>query len=120
MLQSPSKHEVNNVDQNPAEAKQILQADISAIDIWLKNVWDRAKKTAEVISRLREEKAELQSKVASMEEEILRLKQEIVKYEEALKSAPASHENQAFLSNGEREQLIARVKQLLTKLDGYV
>ena len=120
MLQTPSKHEVNNVEQNPAEAKHILQADVSAVDVWLKNVWDRAKKAAEVISRLREEKAELQARVTAMEEELLRLRQELAKNEEAMKSAPVNEGDHAFLSNGEREQLSAKVKDLLTRLEGYV
>lgn len=120
MLPTPSKHEVNNVDQNPAETQHILQPDIPAVETWLKGVWDRAKKAAEMISRLREEKAELQAKVASMEQEISRLRQDLVSHEEAAKSAPANHGDHAFLSNGDREQLTAKVKELLTKLDGYV
>ena len=120
MVQTPSKHEVNIVDQNSAETKHVPAADVSAVDTWLRNLWDRAKKAAEVISRLREEKAELQARVASMEEELHRLRQELSKNQEAMKSVPAERGDHAFLSNGEREQLTARVKDLLTKLDGYV
>jgi len=108
------------VDQNPAEAKQVLQTDIPAVDAWLKNVWDRAKKAAELISRLREEKAELQARVSSMEEELLRLKQETARLEEAMKSTPPVQGDHVFLSNGEKEQLGAKVRELLAKLEGYV
>ena len=121
MLPTPTKHEVDNVDQNPAETKPNLQADVTAIETWLKNVWDRAKKTAEMIARLRQEKAELQERIISMEEEVLRLRQELAKQEQAVKAAvPLEPGNHVVLSNGEREQLSAKVKELLTRLDGYV
>ncbi len=61
------------MDQNSAEATHILQGDTKAIDAWLKGLWDRAKKAAELISRLREEKAELQARVVSLEEELVQV-----------------------------------------------
>ena len=55
-----------------------------------------------------------------MEEELSRLRQELVRREDAAKSVTAEHGDHASLSNGDREQLSAKVKELLTKLDGYV
>ncbi len=108
------------MDQNPAETKQILQTDVSAVDAWLKNLWDRAKKAAEIIIRLREERAELQARVTSMEAELAQLKQQLAQQAEAMRSAPAEKGDHSFLSNGERDLLTTKVKELLTKLDGYV
>jgi chromosome segregation ATPase len=111
------------VDQNSSEAPQTLHGDTNAIDAWLKNLWDRTKKAAELISRLREEKADLQTRVTAMEEDLRRLRQELGKDEEmirTLSAAQGDEGNHSMLANGEREQLKARVKDLLTRLDGYV
>ena len=110
------------MDQTSAETTHILQGDTKAIDALLKNLWDRAKKAAEMISRLREEKAELHAIVASMEGELSRLKQDVVKNEEMIRSLSAERVegNHSLVSNGERELISARVKDLLTKLDGYI
>lgn len=111
------------MDQNTAEVTHIPQADNRAIEVWLKGLWDRAKKAAELISRLREEKAELQTRVASMEEELARVRQELTKDEEMIRTLSAGRREEAdhsVFSNGEKEQLSAKVRDLLSKLDGYV
>jgi hypothetical protein len=111
------------VDQNTAEVTHIPQADTRAIEAWLKSLWDRAKKAAELISLLREEKAELQTRVASMEEELTRVRQELTKDEEVIRTLSAGRGEEvddSVFSNGEREQLSAKVKDLLAKLEGYV
>lgn len=110
------------MDQNSAEATHILQGDTKAIDVWLKGLWDRAKKAAELISRLREEKTELQNKVVSLEEELSRLRNDLTRSEEKLRTVAAERgdADQSFLSNGEREHLSEKVKDLLAKLDAYI
>lgn len=111
------------MDHDAAEVAHVPQTDAKAIDTWLKGLWDRAKKTAELISRLREEKGELQSKVTSMEGELTRLKQELTKHEEVIRTlsaAPGQEGGHSFFSDGEKEQLSAKVKDLLMRLDGYV
>jgi predicted nucleic acid-binding Zn-ribbon protein len=110
------------VDQTSAEATHILQGDAKALDAWLKSLWDRVKKAGELISRLREEKAGLQVRVASLEEEVSRLKNELAKNEDLVRSfsAERTEGNRPLLSNGERELLSARVKDLMAKLDAYI
>lgn len=105
-----------------AETTHSPQGDTKAIDAWLKNLWDRAKKAAELIALLRTEKAELQARVALMEEELARLKRELTKQEEVVRAFSTEHHegDHPFLANGEREELSARIKDLLTRLDGYV
>lgn len=110
------------MDQNQADVSHTMQSDSGTIDAWLKSLWDRARKAAELISRLRVEKAELQSKVASLEEELGRAKNELAKNEGKMRSLANENQgdNRSFMSNGDREQLSARVKELLAKLDGYI
>jgi hypothetical protein len=110
------------VDQNTIEAAHNLPGDAKVMDVWLKGLWDRAKKAAELISRLREEKLELQAKVASLEQELDLSRQELAKNEEVIGSLSVDRGKTDHLSllNGERELLSAKVRELLAKLDGYI
>ncbi len=110
------------MDQNPADAAHILQADNNVIDAWLKGLWDRARKAAELIAQLRVERGELQTRVASLEEELLRVKSELAEKEEVVRtlSSEKSDAGDSPLLNGEREQLSARIKELLAKLNEYI
>ncbi len=110
------------MDQNPADAAHILQADNNVIDAWLKGLWDRARKAAELIAQLRVEKGELQTRVASLEEELLRVKSELAEKEEVVRtlSNEKSDTGDSPLLNGEREQLSSRIKELLAKLNEYI
>jgi len=111
------------VDQNTAGVTHIPQVETRALDTWLKTLWDRAKKASELISHLREENAQLQTRVASMEEELSHLRQELAKGEEMIRTLSAERSKEAdrsIFANGESERLSAKVRDLLAKLDGYV
>lgn len=110
------------VDQTSAEIAHVPLGEAKAIDAWLKGLWDRAKKAAELIARLREEKVDLQTKVAFLEEELSRVKNELARNEDLVRSfsTERSEGSQPLLSNGEREMLSAKVKDLMAKLDAYI
>lgn len=110
------------MDQNSAETSHILQSDTKAIDAWLKSLWDRAKKAAELIARLREEKKDLQARVSSLESELLQVRNELAKNEELIRSLSTDRDDagRSGVLNGEQDQLGARVKVLLAKLDEYL
>jgi chromosome segregation ATPase len=112
-----------NVEQNPSEVILPQHSDTKAIDVWLKSLWDRAKKAAELIARLRQEKADLEARVGALESELERLKVELGRNEEELRTLTVVRGEQvehAILSNGEKEMLTARVRDLLARLEGYV
>lgn len=110
------------MDQNSAETTSAPLGDTKAVETWLKALWDRARKAAELIAHLREEKAALQQRVASLEEELSRTKESLLRAESTMKDLAQRNEateSGQFL-NGEREELSARVKALLAKLDEYL
>jgi chromosome segregation ATPase len=116
-------HKAINVEPNPSEISQPQHTEAKPVDVWLKSLWDRAKKAAELIARLRQEKAELESRVATMEDELGRLRQESARNEEQIRTLTAAHGEAAdhsLITNGEKEMLTARVKELLARLEGYV
>ena len=110
------------MEHNSADTTQVLHADAKAIDAWLKSLWDKVKKAAELISQLREEKAELQARVASLESDLARIRQQLSKDEDLIQtlSAERGDARQQVFTNGEREQLSVRVRDLLAKLDPYI
>ena len=109
------------MEENAVESTQLLQADAKTIDVWLKGLWDRAKRASELITRLREEKADLQNRVAKLEQDLAQVKSELMKQEELVQSLSIEdRQDRSFLANGEREVLSSRVKELLTKLNEYI
>jgi hypothetical protein len=55
-----------------------------------------------------------------LEEEVSRLKNEVAKNQELVRSFSTEHSAGQILSNGEREILSARVRELMAKLDAYI
>ncbi len=80
---------------------------------------------AELLSRLREENRLLQERVGGLEEELQRVQQELRDAKEQIKDQPPVQAVQGKdgappFTNGEREALMGKVKDLLTKLDAYL
>ena len=95
------------------------------IELALKSLWDKVRRAAEVIARLRVENSQLQAAVAQMQRELLQLKEDLIKREQEIRKLSAekaeiqSARTSGF-SNGEREALSARVKELLGKIESYL
>jgi len=112
------------VEQQQTDTSTGLHGDVKSIESSLKTLWERARRTAEVIHELRENKRGLEAKVGELEVEVRRLQQELLRKEQALKAAAAQGDGgggkSAFLSNGEKEALAAKIKMLLSKIDAYL
>ncbi len=94
---------------------------LSVIESSIKELWEKIKLAGETIVRLREEKASLEERNARLEEEISRLRTEISARDQRLQTMAASQAKAASaLSNGEREQLTTKVKELLARIDAYL
>ena len=113
-----------SVEHQQTDMSAVLQGDAKSIESSLKALWDRARRTAEIIHELRESKRALENRVGELEAEVRKLEQELSKRERLLASATAAGEaaqTKAHLfSNGEREALAARVKVLLSKIEAYL
>jgi predicted RNase H-like nuclease (RuvC/YqgF family) len=114
-----------SVEQQQPDTVQGFPAELKAVESSLKALWERARRTSEVIHGLREEKRELQAKVEQMENEMRRLQQDMAKKEQTLRTVGATGDEaslkKAFIiGNGERDALAARIKLLLAKLEAYL
>lgn len=100
-------------------------AETNTIEVALKALWDKVRRAAEVIARLRVENSQLQSTVARMQQETLQLKEDLGVREQEIKKLSAekveiqSARSSAF-PNGEQEALSVRVKELLGKIESYL
>lgn len=113
------------MEQQQTETGTGLANDLRPIETGLKALWERARKTSEVIHTLREERKLLLAKVDDLLRENQRLQQDVVRKDQLLKSVTASAQEVAakktgIFPDGEREVMVARVKTLLAKLDSYL
>jgi outer membrane murein-binding lipoprotein Lpp len=94
---------------------------LANIESQIKTLWEKAQQAGDVISRLREEKHQLQSKVEQLEQDLGRLRSEIKAKEQQVQNLSATELKAATaFSNGEKEQLTAKVKDLLARIDAYL
>jgi len=113
------------LDPHSSDISSVLHGDTKAVEVSLRALWERVKRAAETIARLREEKKMLQAKVEELEQEVRALQNELTEKKtmidkQASELAESSSKPGAVILNGEREELAVRVKSLLTKLEAYL
>jgi hypothetical protein len=114
-----------SLDQRSTETDVSPARDTAGIEGMLKSLWEKARHASELIGRLREERERLQLKAQGLENELAVTRQEMIKKDDIIKKLREDKANQemnrsALLSNGEREALTARVRDLLAKIDAYL
>lgn len=93
----------------------------SSIEAQLKTLWEKAQQAGAVITRLREEKHVLQARVEELEREVAKLRAEIALKERQIQTMTVTElKATSVVSNGEKEQLTAKVKELLARIDAYL
>jgi TolA-binding protein len=99
-------------------------SDPNTLDASLTAMWERARRAVELIGQLREEKRVLQERVRELEGKIQTVQQQYRDVQEQLKAQPHQQVDQdaapSLLSNGEREALKGRVRDILAKLEAYL
>ncbi len=91
----------------------------------LQALWDAARKAADTIEFLRNERTSLSERIKAIEGELAKLKSDLAKSESlvaSLKDEKVRSESAraALQFNGDREVLMAKVKDLLARIDGYL
>ncbi len=98
---------------------------LSSIESQIKLLWEKAQEAGVLIARLREEKKALQADNEQLQREVSKLRSDMAARETQMqKSATAQSapepRHAATISNGEREQLTVKVKELLARIDAYL
>ncbi len=111
------------MEQNPTEKQVSPPSELRSLEGGLKDLWERVKQAAELIASLRDEKAALRARNSELEgrlrsiERALAEQQDVVKM---LETQQAGSKGDHVLSNGDREALAAKIRDLLAKIDAYL
>ena len=83
-----------------------------------KALWESARRAADVIVGLRQERQALKAHVARLERELQQVRAESAQFRK--QTAEQIEEGGMGFAGGERDLLAAKVKELIAKLDAYL
>ena len=102
-------------------------ADSRTIESAFKQLWEKVRTAAELISQLRDENKTYKSQRENFESEINRLKAELTQKENELKRLKADHNHLSqsmggnnILTAEEKESLKTRIKDLISKINSHL
>jgi chromosome segregation ATPase len=106
------------VDPQAVDESTLPAGDVKSVDGNFKALWESARRAAEMIAGLRQERQALRTHVARLERELQQIRAESAQ----LRKQTAEHAQEGGMSiaGGERDQLAAKVKELIAKLDAYL
>ena len=114
----PGSHVSSSVDPQTVDESTLPAGDVKSVDGNFKALWESARRAAEMIAGLRQERQALQTLVARLERELQQIRAESAQF----RKQTAEHEQEGGMSiaGGERDLLAAKVKELIAKLDAYL
>jgi chromosome segregation ATPase len=91
----------------------------------LQGLWDRVHQAGEAVQRYRSEQGVLLARLEDLERELATAKRELASKEQIVISLSAQQQaagaaDGRIMTNGEREALAARVRDLLSRIEGYL
>ena len=114
------------MDNAPVSTPSPQPADVRAVEHALKGLWERVRRAGDIIQQLREERRALLSQVEQLRGDVQNLQEDLARKDQLLRKAqseravPATAADTVSLSNGDREAMARKVKELLQKLDAYL
>ena len=108
----------SSVDPQAVDESTLPQGDVRSLESNLKALWESARRAAEIIASLRQERQALLARVAGLEREIQQARAEAAQARR--QAAEHAQEGSVNFAGGERDLLAARVRELIAKLDAYL
>ena len=110
---------------DPTEKHTVASVESNSVEPAMKVLWDKARRLAEAIARLKSENSELRSNLSQAQEAVSQLRTELTRKDELItrlnnEKAAAPSAQDGFFSNGERQELSAKVKELLERIESYL
>jgi len=101
------------------------RSELQTLEGGLRVLWERVRLAGETIVRLREERSALQARVTDLEAQLRASERTLAGERETLKKLEAGRiereaEGNALFSDGERDALAAKVRDLLARIDAYL
>ena len=113
------------MDQHQTETQVLLNQEVDAVEA-VRSFWEKVRHAGEMITRLREEKRELQGHVETIDRDLQALRSELRDKEQELKQLRAEHaqilnsNGHEFFSGEEREAIKTRIRELLAKINSHL
>jgi uncharacterized coiled-coil DUF342 family protein len=107
----------------PSNLDTVNRSELELLESSLHGLWEKVKRAGEVIGVLREEKRSLASRVDQLETELRRVQAELQKKDLVVKELQAGASAKAAgipFADGEREALLHRAKDLLSRIEAYL
>lgn len=113
------------MEQNTDHTQTESGAEEQQLSRILQGLWDKVRRAGELITELRSQNNDLDQRADVLEREISRVKAELSARDEAVRSLTdqlkaAGASNNGVVLNGERDSLVAKVRELLSRIDGYL
>jgi len=108
----------NSVDPQAVDESPRAAGDVKSVEVSVRALWESARRAAELIAGLRQERQALQAHVARLERELQQLKAETLQLRK--QASEQTKEGGASLAGGDRDLLAAKVRELIAKLDAYL
>jgi len=106
------------VDPQAVDESTLPPADVKSVEGSFKALWESARRAAETIAGLRQERQTLQAHVDRLERELQQARAESAQIR---KQASDQHQQDATsVAGGDRDALAAKVRELIAKLDAYL
>jgi uncharacterized membrane protein YccC len=106
------------VDPQAVDESTLPVGDAKSVEGNFKALWESARRTADMIVGLRQERQALQAHVARLERELQQARAESAQFRK--QTAEQIQEGGMSFAGGERDLLEAKVRELIAKLDAYL
>jgi len=101
----------NSVDPQAVDESPRAAGEVKPVDGSVRALWETARRAAEMIAGLRQERQALQAHVARLERELQQARKQALEQ---------TKEGGASVAGGDRDLLAAKIKELIAKLDAYL
>jgi len=123
-LQGGREQGENEGSVEPSNVDTGSRSDLELLESSLRGLWEKVKRAGELIGALREENRSLKGRVDQLEGELRQVQAELQRKDLALKEsqagAVAAKAGAAHFADGEREALLLRAKDLLSRIESYL
>jgi len=108
----------NSVDPQAVDESPRPAEDVRSVEGSVRALWESARRAAEMIAGLRQERQALQEQVARLEKELQQARGESVQLRK--QASEQTKEGGASIAGGDRDLLAAKIRDLIAKLDAYL
>ena len=106
------------MEPHAAELNTLTQGELKSMEVAFNAMWESARRAAEAITRMREEKHSLTATGERLEKELDHLRRETAQLKRQV--AEQEHGHGVALAGDDRDALALRIKELIARLDAYL